>query len=115
MNAKLGGVAVMFGSLAVVLLMPWFDWHELRSAKFRPQYKFSLLVFVVATYVLGIAGGKPAEGNWVYIAQICTLYYLVFFLVILPLLSRYERGGDLPASIHEAVLAKRSSSCCGVC
>ncbi len=114
-NAKLGGVCVMFGSLIVLLLMPWFDWHELRSAKFRPQYKFFLLVFVAASYVLGIAGGKPAEGSWVYIAQICTLYYLVFFLVILPLLSRFEKGRELPNSIHEAVLAKKGSGCCGGC
>ncbi len=103
-SAKLGGVAVMFGSLLLVALMPWLDTHGIRSARFRPLYKTALLVFVALTFVLGIAGGKPAEGLWVYIGQLATLYYLAFFLVILPLLSRFEKGRDLPPSIHEAVL-----------
>ena len=109
-NAKLGGVGVMFGSLVLLLLMPWLDWHEIRSARFRPFYKLFLLVFVVVAWVLGVVGGKPAEGVWVYIGQISTLYYLAFFLVILPFLSRFEKGRDLPKSIHAAVLEKKKAA-----
>jgi ubiquinol-cytochrome c reductase cytochrome b subunit len=32
------------------------------------------------------------------------LYYFVYFLIILPLLSRYETPRPLPASISESVL-----------
>lgn len=106
-TAKLGGVGVMFGSLVLLLLMPWLDRHPIRSARFRPFYKLFLIIFVVVAFVLGVAGGKPAEGVWVYISQLSTLYYLAFFLVILPFLARFEKGRDLPKSIHQAVLDKK--------
>ena len=105
-SAKLGGVAVMFGSLLLVALMPWLDTHPVRSARFRPLYKLSVLLFVVIVFVLGVAGGKPAEGIWVYISQLATLYYLAFFVVILPFLSRFEKAKAMPASIHQSVLGK---------
>ena len=44
------------------------------------------------------------------LAQIFTIYYYVFFLVILPLLSRKEKALPIPKSIHEAVLAKAKAS-----
>ena len=44
------------------------------------------------------------------LAQIFTIYYYVFCLVILPLLSRKEKALPIPKSIHEAVLAKAKAS-----
>tara|TARA_Y100000296_G_scaffold87439_1_gene133945 strand:- start:84843 stop:86261 length:1419 start_codon:yes stop_codon:yes gene_type:complete len=44
------------------------------------------------------------------LAQIFTIYYYVFFLVILPLLSRKEKALPIPKSLHEAVLAKAKAS-----
>ena len=40
------------------------------------------------------------------LAQAFTGLYFMFFLIVLPLLSRFEKGRTLPKSIHEAVLAK---------
>jgi quinol-cytochrome oxidoreductase complex cytochrome b subunit len=41
---------------------------------------------VASVFVLGYVGAKPPEGIWVILGQFCTLYYFVFFLVILPVL-----------------------------
>ena len=30
----------MFGAIVALALMPWLDWHSVKSAKFRPMYKF---------------------------------------------------------------------------
>ncbi|HEV7719444.1 MAG TPA: cytochrome b, partial [Arsenicitalea sp.] len=38
------------------------------------------------------------------IAKLCTAYYFLYFLVILPVLSRIETPKPLPASISESVL-----------
>lgn len=108
--AKLGGVLAMFGSIALLFALPFLDKHPARSATFRPWYRIALLVFVAVVFILGICGGKPAEGLWVPLAQVCTLYYYAFFLVIIPYLNKKEPVADLPKSINEAVLAKKKGS-----
>jgi quinol-cytochrome oxidoreductase complex cytochrome b subunit len=104
--AKLGGVLCMFGSIAMLFALPFLDKHPVRSATFRPWYKPALLALVVVFVILGICGAKPPEGLWVPLAQLCTLYYFGFFLVLIPYFNKKEPVRDLPPSIHEAVLAK---------
>lgn len=110
-SAKLGGVLAMFGSIAVLFVLPWLDNHPIRSARFRPLYRLFFLLFTVGVFALGYIGSQPADATFVGIplslmGLALTGYYFGFFLVILPLLSRFEKGRDLPASINEAVLAK---------
>lgn len=123
-EAKLGGVLAMFGSIVLVLLMPWLDKHPVRSARYRPVYRVTLLLFVASVFVLGKIGGMPADSpllhfgevftlTTTHIAQILTLYYFAFFLVILPLLSKTEKALPMPDSINDAVLKCQKSSCCG--
>ena len=107
--AKLGGVLAMFGAIFVLLLMPWIDRHPVRSARFRPLYKPALLLLVATVFLLGYVGAKPPEGIWVILGQSATAYYYAFFLIILPLLNRYEKPKPLPTSIHEAVLREKET------
>lgn len=111
--AKLGGVLAMFGSIAVLFILPWLDSHPIRSARFRPMFKFFFLLLVVLFVGLGYIGSQPADGTIFGLplsifGLAFTGYYFAFFLVILPLLSRIEKGRELPPSIHEAVLAKQN-------
>ncbi|AZO71231.1 cytochrome b [Mesorhizobium sp. M1D.F.Ca.ET.043.01.1.1] len=39
-NSKLGGVLAMFSSIAVLFLVPWLDTSKVRSAVYRPWYRF---------------------------------------------------------------------------
>jgi ubiquinol-cytochrome c reductase cytochrome b/c1 subunit len=105
MSAKLGGVLAMFGSIAMLFILPFIDRHPVRSSRFRPWYKIAMLVLTVVFLILGVCGAKPAEGIWVPIAQITTLYYFAFFLVLLPIFNNWEPVQKLPNSIHEAVLS----------
>lgn len=106
MPAKLGGVLAMFGSIAMMILLPFIDRHPVRSANFRPWFKTAVWIFVVVFLILGVCGSKPAEGLWVPLAQVMTLYYFGFFLVLIPLFNNKEPVLSLPNSISEAVLAK---------
>jgi len=108
--AKLGGVLAMFGSIAMLFALPFIDKHPVRSARFRPWYKIALLTFVFVTFVLGVCGGKPAEGLWVPLAQICTVYYFAFFVVVLPYLNKKEPVVALPPSINDAVLSQNKKA-----
>ncbi|MEM8590408.1 MAG: cytochrome b N-terminal domain-containing protein [Pseudomonadota bacterium] len=104
--AELGGVILMFGSIILLFFLPWLDTSKVRSTKYRPVYKWFFWLFVIDVLVLGYMGSQPAEGINVLIAQLATLYYFVHFLVVLPLLGKFERPKPLPRSIAEAVLPR---------
>ncbi|MGB8818411.1 MAG: cytochrome b/b6 [Rhizobiaceae bacterium] len=124
-DSKLGGVLAMFGSIAVLFVLPWLDTSKVRSAVYRPWYKLFFWLFVIDTVLLGWLGSRPAQGagfiamitgggtpgeaNYVGMAQIATAYYFGFFLVILPLLGLFETPRRLPNSITEAVLGKQAA------
>jgi hypothetical protein len=43
-------------------------------------------------------------------ARVLTVYYFLYFLVILPLLGRFEKPRPLPPTICDAVLGKRGQA-----
>ncbi len=108
MPAKLGGVLAMFGSIAMLFLLPFIDKHPVRSALYRPWFKPAVLALLIVFIILGICGAKPAEGFWVPLSQIMTLAYFSFFLVVIPYFNNNEPVATLPTSIHNAVLGKAS-------
>jgi ubiquinol-cytochrome c reductase cytochrome b subunit len=101
---KLGGVLMMFGAIAVLFILPWLDGSPVRSMRFRPLARIAFFLWTIAFGVLLWAGGKPAEGTYVLIARLASIYYFAYFLVILPLLGRLERPLPLPESIATPVL-----------
>ena len=76
----------------------------MRSANYRPMYKWFFWVLVVDVVVLGYLGQAEATPTVVLLSQICAAYYFAHFLIILPIVSRIERPLPLPYSISESVL-----------
>jgi ubiquinol-cytochrome c reductase cytochrome b subunit len=105
-DSKLGGVLTMFGSIAILFVVPWLDTSKVRSAVYRPLFKLFFWLFVINAIFLGWLGSRPAEGVYTLMAQFGTLYYFAFFIVIMPVLGLIETPKRLPNSITEAVLEK---------
>tara|TARA_B100000676_G_scaffold161761_1_gene159128 strand:+ start:1751 stop:2995 length:1245 start_codon:yes stop_codon:yes gene_type:complete len=103
-EAKLAGVLAMFGAIAVLFVLPWLDRSPVRSSRFRPMYKWFFWIFAIDCVVLGYMGALPAEGIYIVIGRIATVYYFAHFLVVLPLLAKVEKTRELPKSISEPVL-----------
>ena len=103
-EAKLAGVLAMFGAIAVLFVLPWLDRSPVRSSRFRPMYKWFFWIFAIDCVVLGYMGALPAEGIYIVIGRIATVYYFAHFLVVLPLLAKVEKTRELPRSISEPVL-----------
>ncbi len=101
--AKLIGVVMMFGSIAVLLVLPWLDTSKVRSARFRPLYKQFFWLFFLDCLALGYIGANPPEGLFVIAGQAATFWYFFHFLVIVPVLGKLERPRPLPESISAAV------------
>ena len=45
--SKLGGVVLMFGSILILFFLPWIDKSPVRSANYRPLYKWAFWIFVI--------------------------------------------------------------------
>jgi ubiquinol-cytochrome c reductase cytochrome b/c1 subunit len=101
---KLGGVVMMFGSIAVLFVVPWLDTSPVRSARFRPIYRQLIFLLVISVVALGFVGAHKPEGIWVVIGRVATTYYFLHFLVILPILGKLERPRPLPESISRPVI-----------
>ncbi len=110
MPAKLWGVLAMFGSILLLFFLPWLDTSPVRSANYRPVYRWFLVALLVDVLILGYVGGAEPIARNIIMGQIASAYYFLHFLVILPIVSAMERPRPLPNSITEAVLAKRGGT-----
>lgn len=90
-DSKLGGVIAMFGSIILLVLLPWLDTSRVRSGRYRPSFKIWFWIFAFNFVLLMWCGAMPPEQPYVIISQLATLYYFVFLLVILPLLGVLEK------------------------
>ncbi|MEM9684769.1 MAG: cytochrome b, partial [Pseudomonadota bacterium] len=105
-EAKLGGVILMFASILVLFVLPWLDTSKVRSCRYRPIYKWFFWLLVIDCFVLGWVGANPPEGIFPMIGLIGTAYYFAHFLIILPIVGKIETPLPLPTSISESVTSK---------
>ncbi|NQU59776.1 MAG: cytochrome b/b6 [Rhodospirillales bacterium] len=107
-SAKLGGVIAMFGSILILVLLPWLDRSKVRSAKFRPIYRQFFWVFFVDCLILGWVGANSPDAifhgvPFLWIGRVTTAYYFAHILFVIPLISVLEKPKPLPDSINASV------------
>ena len=101
---KLGGVVLLFGSIFILMALPWLDSSKVRSSIFRPLNRIFFWILMIDVFALGYVGAMPAEGLYLLVARLGTAYYFAHFLIILPVLSKIEKTQPLPLSITDPVL-----------
>jgi ubiquinol-cytochrome c reductase cytochrome b subunit len=107
---KLMGVIVLFAAIVVLAFIPWLDRSPVKSAKYRPAFRFFFWVFVAIGVGLGYLGSQEPTEGLALIARILTFGYFAFFLIIMPILSFTERTKPIPTSIADAVLTKTKTA-----
>ena len=107
---KLIGVIALFSSIVVLAAVPWLDRSPVKSAKYRPTYRFFFWVFVAICIGLGYLGSQEPTQGLALIARILGLGYFAFFLIVMPVLSFTEKTKPIPTSIADAVLAKSKTA-----
>jgi ubiquinol-cytochrome c reductase cytochrome b subunit len=91
--------------MIVLLLLPWLDTSRVRSGRYRPMFKVWFWLLGLAFMLLMWCGSQPPEQPFVIISQLATLYWFVFFLVILPLLGVVEKPLPQPETIEADFIA----------
>ena len=87
---KIGGVIAMFGSLIILLTIPFLNSSEIRSTAFRPIFKVCYWLLVLSFFLLGWVGQCPVEYPYTEIGVISMIYYFFFFIIIIPFLGKFE-------------------------
>ncbi|OZG41347.1 cytochrome b [Aeromonas sp. A35_P] len=96
---KLLGVIMMGLSIVVLFLLPWLDRCKVRSVRYRSTlHKLNIAQFVICFIILGVLGVLPSTPTLTLIAQICTLGYFGFF-VLLFFYSKNESTKPLPERV----------------
>jgi ubiquinol-cytochrome c reductase cytochrome b subunit len=82
-DAKFWGVVVMGGAVVILFFLPWLDRSPVKSIRYRPDWhKYVYAVFVVVFVILGYLGIQPPSPIAEKFAQIGTLIYFGFFLLM---------------------------------
>ena len=85
---KLLGVIGMFGSISILLVLPWIDRSPVRSGRFRSIYfKFFFWVFVVDCIFLGWIGANSPDDvvagiTFLTLGRFGTAYYFMYFVIV---------------------------------
>ena len=101
LDAKVWGVLLMVGSLVVFFFLPWLDRSPVKSIRYRGQYyKIALAILVLTFLILGYLGTRPAAGPNLIIAQVCTLLYFAFFL-LMPWYTSIDKTRPVPERVSK--------------
>ena len=88
---KLGGVLGLFGSLLILLILPFIHVNRIQRRRFYPLSKIFFWGFVVSFCMLTLGGAWPVEQPYVSVSQVFSLLYFFFFLVVTPLRVLWDR------------------------
>lgn len=98
-DAKFWGVVIMGGSVVIMFFLPWLDKSPVKSIRYRPQFhKYIYGVFIVSFVILGYLGIEPPSPVFEKISQVCTIYYLGFFLAM-PFWSKLGTFKQVPTRV----------------
>jgi quinol-cytochrome oxidoreductase complex cytochrome b subunit len=89
---KTGGVLAIGLVFVALLALPFIATSPIRSSNFRPYQRKAFYLFVSTCAILTWAGSKPVEEPYIFVGQMGTLYFFMYFFVIIPMLGRLEYG-----------------------
>lgn len=96
---KLMGVIAMGLAIVMLFLLPWLDRSKTRSIRYRgPYFRIALVVFIISFLALGYLGTQPATALYTLLAQIFTVLYFAFF-VLMPFYTKFDKDKPVPERV----------------
>ncbi|MES9966774.1 MAG: cytochrome b N-terminal domain-containing protein [Sedimenticola sp.] len=93
------GVVAMFASILIMFFLPWLDRSPVKSIRYKGMlYKVLLWLFVLNFIMLGYLGVQPTTDLYKLMAQIGTIYYFAFFL-LMPVYSKMDKTKPVPERV----------------
>ena len=99
LDAKFWGLVTMAAAVIIPAALPWLDRSPVKSMRYKGILsKAALGIFVVSFIILGVLGVLPAEKEYTILAQICTMLYFAYF-VLMPWYTRVEQTKPEPERV----------------
>ena len=96
---KFWGFIAFAASVAVPFMLPWLDRSPVKSWRYRGNLnKIMLVLFVASFLILGVLGVKAPTPERTFLAQICSIIYFGFFL-LMPIWSSMDKTKPVPERV----------------
>ena len=96
---KFWGFIAFAASVAIPFLLPWLDRSPVRSWRYRGNIsKVMLVVFTSSFLILGVLGIRAPTEARTLLAQICSVIYFAFFL-LMPIWTSMEKTKPVPERV----------------
>ena len=80
----------MLAAILVLLIIPFTTTSSVRNTHFRPIFKLFFWLFIADYIILTWVGQMSVRTAFIFVGQVATVYYFIFFLVIIPLVGQIE-------------------------
>ena len=80
----------MGAAILVLLTTPFLNTSYVRNTTYRPIFKFFFWLFVADYIVLTWIGQMPVRTAYIFVGQVATVYYFIFFLILIPIIGKIE-------------------------
>lgn len=78
---KLGGVVAIFSAILILFSLPFTHPQSQRGFIFFPLNQILFWLLVANTFLLTWIGGRPVEDPYIFLGQIFTCFYFLFFIL----------------------------------
>nr|YP_010895273.1 cytochrome b [Sterphus plagiatus]WJW73838.1 cytochrome b [Sterphus plagiatus] len=78
---KLGGVIALIMSIAILMIMPFYNLSKFRGITFYPINQVLFWIMTVIVILLTWIGARPVENPYIIIGQILTILYFFYYLI----------------------------------
>ena len=96
---KLMGVIAMGAAIAILFVLPWLDRSPVKSWRYKgPIFRTLIILFAIDFLVLIWLGTMPATKVYTRMAQVGTVFYFGFFL-LMPFYSAMEKTRPVPERV----------------
>lgn len=99
LDAKFWGVVAMGGAIAILFVLPWLDRSPVKSMLYKGwMSKIALILFCISFVTLGVLGVLPSTEIRTKIAQIASLVYFLYF-ILMPFYTKWESTKPVPERV----------------
>lgn len=87
---KTAGILAMLFSILVLFVLPFINTSLVKDSSSRLLFKIFYFLAIGDFLALGWLGQTPVKDGYIFAGQIATIYYFLFFLVLLPFAGIFE-------------------------
>jgi ubiquinol-cytochrome c reductase cytochrome b subunit len=98
-GSQFPGVVAMGVAVMILFFLPWLDRGNVKSIRYRGTiYKVALALFVISFVGLGVLGVLPSTPLYTIFAQILSLVYFAFF-ILMPWYTKIDKTKPVPERV----------------